>query len=141
MSRPVPDLPGYADAQAALRQRFGERVDFLHAASVTFPPGTAIDPETQMPYDPTVEPASSAVPTASAWCTIATKPSKVVPVTPGPIGFVESDDVMVATDLAASAVVSGAEHMVVRDERYLITAMKPDGIAGRQRWLTFGKRE
>lgn len=141
MSRPLPDIAGYADAQHALRERFGERVDFLFEASVTFPPGTAIDPETGEPYDPTIEPTSSAQATASALCTVATRPSKLEPVQPGPVGFLETDEVMVATDLTASASIEGAREMVVRDLRYLIEGMKPDGIAGEQRFLTWGKRE
>lgn len=141
MSRPLPDIAGYAEAQHALRERFGERVDFLFGASVTFPPGTAIDPETGQPYDPTIEPTSSAQVTASAWCTVAAKTSQQDPSQPGPLGFVETDQLMVATDLSASATIEGAREMIVRDERYLIEGMKPDGIAGQQRFLTFGKRE
>lgn len=139
--RPTPDIAGYADAQAVLRQRFGERVDFEFEATMTFPAGTPLDPETQRPYDPTVEPSASAQATASAWCTVAQKPSQTDPSVDGPVGFVESDKVMVAMDLTSSAAVEGAERMVVRGERYLIDGMKPDGISMRQRFLAFGKRE
>lgn len=52
----TPDLEGFRAAQAQLREQFGEDITFSAPASPTWPAGTPIDPETNRPYDPTIEP-------------------------------------------------------------------------------------
>ena len=54
----TPDLQGFRDAQSELRQLFGQDITFQAKAAATWPLGTPIDPETNEPYDPTIEPVS-----------------------------------------------------------------------------------
>jgi hypothetical protein len=46
---------------------------------------------------------------------------------------------MLIADIADRARCEGAAVVVVREGRYHVTSMKPDGIGGLQRWLTFGR--
>lgn len=136
----APDLAGFADAQERLRDHFGEVVVFLFPLERTYPPGTRIDPETQMPWDPTIEPSGTAQASASASCTVATRPFGKDDVEESALAGVERDHIMLAGDLELSSLASGAVDFEVRGDRYKVTSMRPDGIGGVQRWLTFGRK-
>lgn len=53
------DIAGFKDAQVRLREQFGHDVPFYFASASTWPPGTPMDPETGLPYDPTILPVAS----------------------------------------------------------------------------------
>lgn len=54
----VPDVSGFVEAQARLRDVLGTDVTFYVPTEIVWPAGTAIDPETGRPYDPMAEPES-----------------------------------------------------------------------------------
>jgi hypothetical protein len=54
----APDLVQFKDAQMRLNQALGQLVTFLVPNEPVWPPGTVLDPETNLPYDPTVVPTS-----------------------------------------------------------------------------------
>ena len=55
-----PSLTPFAEAQDRKRTLLGSPVTFLWPAVVTFPPWASLSPETGKPFDPTVQPVSSA---------------------------------------------------------------------------------
>jgi hypothetical protein len=61
---PQADLAGFADAQSRLRNQFAEEVTFMYPEQFAWPAGTPIDPETDEPYDPTVEPITASAASA-----------------------------------------------------------------------------
>lgn len=143
----TPNIAGFADAQHRLREAFGEPIDFvLPTSSVTFPPGTAIDPETGEPYDPTIHPTSSAAVTASALCNVVFhaigRMQLVGEQKSGPLGYEDQNHVLLIADYAASGAIHSAEEFRCRDEMFKVTAMKHDGIGSpHQRWLVYGRRK
>lgn len=136
----APDLAGFADAQHRLREAFGEPVIFLHPPVETWPPGTALDPETGRAYDPMIEPDTTAQASATVICDVATRPFSNDDVEVAPVGLVEREHQMLACDLGYASAASGAVEYEVRGARYAITSQRADGIGGLQRFLTFGRR-
>jgi hypothetical protein len=60
-----PDIAGWADAQDRLRQKLGTVVVFLIPPTLTpedYPADTSFDPETGLPFDPTIEHTSGEEP-------------------------------------------------------------------------------
>lgn len=140
----TPDYAGYREAQERLRELLGEPVVLLAPADRTYPPGTAIDPESGEPYDPLIEPTASAQASAQVTARVA---YKGVPSNPehadnlGALGWMEDSDVVAITGSAAASAASGAVSMVIRDERYEIRDSRFDGLAGIDRYLIFGAKE
>ncbi len=54
----TPDLVGFAAAQQRLREQMGVNATFSIPVAPVWPAGTALDPQTGRPHDPTVEPQS-----------------------------------------------------------------------------------
>lgn len=135
----APDLAGFRDAQQRKRQHFAEDVAFLGEVTMEFPDGTNIDPETGRPYDPVVEPTGSAQQTAVVPCEVAFNPTRGDPAEPTELGWVEHTDVLLICDVGYASATSGAKDVEVRGERYKVVAMKPDGLTGNDRLLTWGK--
>lgn len=139
-----PDIAGFADAGRRLRAAFGEPVVFLRPAVETWPPGTPLDPETGNPYDPMLEPTSSAQASAVVNCTVAARPfgqsGRAVDTESGALGMVERDHLMLACDLELASAASGAVSFEVRGDSYKVTSQRPDGIGELQRFLTFGRQ-
>lgn len=145
MRPPTPDLAGFAEAQDRLRAQQGEDVVFLQRAEVTFAPGVPLDPQTGRPYDPMVEPVASGQASATVRCGVAFRALSrsgqgAGEAAAGPIGFMETDHVMLNAPLAAASAIAGAVDFVLRGGRYQITAQKVDGIGGVTRRLIYGRR-
>lgn len=140
----TPDLAGYREAQERLRSVLGEPIVLLQAATRSYDPGVALDPETGEPYDPLIEPQESAQASAQVQGRIA---FRGVPGSPdaasmdSALGWMEDTDVAVITGSAAASAASGAVSMVIRDERYEIRTARFDGIVGTDRYLIFGEKE
>lgn len=141
----TPDLAGFTEAQRRGRELFGEDVVFLEAAEVTFAPDVPLDPETGEPFDPTVRPSASAQASAVVNCNVAFKAINRAgiggDVTGGALGEMERTHVMLIADIDDRATIEGAREFEVRGDRFLISSAKPDGIAGVQRMLVYGRRE
>lgn len=141
MTDVTPDHAGFRDAQRRLREHFGEPVEFLTPAVRTYPEGTALDPETGEPYDPTVRPITTSDGSATVSCTVAfrtTRPDGAADF--DAIGVVEEAHVMLIADIDDRGACEPADRFIVRAERYRIVAQKPDGVGGVQRWLVYGRR-
>lgn len=74
MDRPTPDLTGYREAQVKLIAELGNDVPFFLPTTTTYPAEAVLDPETSLPYDPSVLPTSSGFTSASVKCGIAIRP-------------------------------------------------------------------
>jgi hypothetical protein len=135
----APDLAGFTDAQQRLRERFGEPVVFLSDVQLQFAAGTQFDAETGMPYDPVLEPTASAQASATVRCDVAFR-AIGNEVDFSALGAVEQTHVMLIADIADRAACEPCDEFVCRGERFQVTAQKPDGIGGLQRWLVFGRR-
>lgn len=61
-----PDLDGFRDASVRLRGAMGRALWYLTPTPTTWPEGTALDPESGQPFDPTVVPLASGFSSASA---------------------------------------------------------------------------
>lgn len=133
------DLAGFADAQRRLRDQFGESVVFLQPPTFSFPAGTQIDPDSGQPFDPAVTPTASAQASAAVNCSVAFAAQDDAE-REGPAGFVDRTRVMLIADIADRDACEGAVTAVLRGENFQITSMKPDGIGGLQRWLTYARR-
>lgn len=54
----LPNIEGFRAAQQFLRDELGTEVPFHTPIAPAWPPGTKLDPQTQRPFDPTIEPIS-----------------------------------------------------------------------------------
>lgn len=143
MTGPAPDLAGFADAQRRLRGGFGEDVVFLLPEEVTFPPDVPIDPETGLPYDPTIKPIASGAASAVVNCDVAQRTTRLDVSggdNQGQLGVLTEGQVLLIADISASATIADAVRFEVRGDSYKVMSMRPDGIGGAQRWLTTGRR-
>jgi 3-dehydroquinate synthase class II len=61
-----PDLAGFRDASVRLRGAMGRPLWYMTPTPTTWPPGTALDPQSGQPYDPTIVPLASGFTSASA---------------------------------------------------------------------------
>lgn len=136
-----PDISGFAAAQTELRDQFGEDIVFLQETEVTFPPGTPVDPETGKPYDPAIEPTASGQASAVVKCNVAFR-SANESVEFGALGITEATRIMLICDLDDRDVIEPANEFICREERYAISAQRPDGLGPTlQRWLVYGRRK
>lgn len=140
----TPDLAGFVDAQQRLRDAFGEQITFLAEPSVTFPPGTPTDPETGKPYDPVIAATGSAQASAAVKCDVVFRAVNRAGVTGGEtfeaIGITDATHIMLIADISARTTIESCVDFDCRGERFKITAQKPDGVGGVQRWLIYGRR-
>jgi hypothetical protein len=137
----APDLEGFAEAQSRLRSLFGEPVVFINPPELVWPPGTKLDDETGMPYDPTIEPASTETDNRLAKGDVAARPFNAEDVEFAAPGMVEREHVMVAMDMPYASAASGATAFMVRGSEYKLTSSRPDGVGALQRFLAFGRRK
>lgn len=139
-----PDLAGFAAAQQELRDQFGEPVVFLGEASVTFPPGTPLDPETGTPYDPTIVASSSVAASAGVLCNIVFRAVNRAGVGGetdfAAPGIVEQNHIMCIAPSGAASAIVGSVSFLAREELYQVTATKFDGVGELQRILAYGRR-
>jgi hypothetical protein len=137
------NIAGFGDAQQRLRAQFGESAVFLQAPVFSYPGGTPIDPDTDRPYDPVIQPSASAQASATVNVSVsfvAQGRTSEDADREGPAGFADRTRVMLIADLADRPLCEGAVTVLLRDGRYQVTSMKADGIGELQRWLTYARR-
>lgn len=139
MRQPTPELAGFVDAQQRLRDHLGAEIIFYDEPVVTFPPGTPIDPETGVPFDPTVAGSAAAQASAAAQCSVAwgVQGKQILQ---SAAGVDDVTQVVLITASANAAPLASASEFDWNSERYAITAQKPD-IRWQARWLIFGRRK
>lgn len=129
---PTPDLEGFTDAQATLREKFGRDVTFLTYQGPSYASGVALDPQTQQPYDPTILPTASAVASASVRALkIYTPVFGGTDVVPSPIGILEEGQAVLSIypDHFNNANLNDAHEVEFLNERYKIESVDYDAIA------------
>src|SRR5437868_15181232 len=70
----LPDIAGFRQAQEELIDKLGQDVTFLLPQAATCPPGTALDPQTHRPFDPTIRPTSGPDAEVVIRCSIVYRP-------------------------------------------------------------------
>lgn len=136
MVRPEPDLTGYREAQLTLIAKLGGDVPFFSPTVTTWPPGTVLDPESGVPYDPTILPTASGFASASVRCGVAIRPvglsrrgiadDAVI----NALGLIEEGEgilIVPVADYDANNL-DAATQVEVHDDRWEITQRTPDGI-------------
>lgn len=141
---PEPDLAGFVEAQNRLRGQVGMDVIFEIPVAAVYPVGTALDPESGEPYDPTVVPESGGGTTE-----VTVRASTVFrPIRTGGEDFVEAGAAGVTRDRSAAVDVAigdfpqiaGATHFTISDMRFRITEEIPDGMtAAPDRRIIYGE--
>jgi hypothetical protein len=138
-----PDKAGFADAQRRLREAFGEPCTFRWPAVDTWPDGTPIDPLTERPYDPSIEPASEVQRTETVTCSVVFR--AVGRMQPEPvssaIGVLDANKIVLIADITDRNRIEGATEVDVRGERYVVDSTRPDGIGEMQRFLAYIRDE
>lgn len=119
----------FAAAMRRLTAQAGTDATFLlPGASGTYASGTQFDPETDMPFDPTLEPTGAGAP-IEVVKRVGTFFGTVSPDTvDSPIGIVEATDGMVIVNIEDWPDVEEATHVVIHDDRYKITLWRTDGF-------------
>jgi hypothetical protein len=128
--RPQPNLQGFADAQAALRDRFGQDVTFVIPTAATWTDPT--DPQTGQPFDPWGAPASGGGSTeVIKHISVVSRPLASVrdDAQATPIGRLASDDVAFIVPFEEWDDIAGATHAIWLDDRYKITEVRDDAMA------------
>lgn len=143
----TPDLDGFRDATVRMRAKLGKDIPFFTPVAGAYPPGTALDPESGEPFDPTIQQAGSGMTSQSVHCGVYPQPAPADfedSVKESALGAVDEADAVLDVapgdfdtknlDLATTVVISG--------ETYEITDTDRDGIAGVvHRVLVFCRKE
>jgi hypothetical protein len=133
-----PDLAGFRAAQDRARELFGEAVIMLAPVVVAeWPAGTALDPETNQPFDPTIQPVSSGQASASVNAVVMQRVPSDVAERATAIGDLSTYSLILDVSPADHALASAATRAVVRDDVYQVARWLPDGVKGTDRWLAF----
>jgi hypothetical protein len=142
---PSPDLTGFRDAMVTMRQEMGTDVPFFTRSNGTYPPGTAIDPETQEPFDPTVAESGSGWASASYRVGVYTAPvanDRTDDAVANPVGWFENGNIVLdmAPDDYASA--QDATEVEWNGYRYEISDVEGSEIRNvEHRKLVFARRK
>lgn len=128
-----PDLEGFRDAQITLREQFSQPVEFFTPTATTWPSGTQIDPETGVPYDPTIAPTASGYSTVTASAEVFRGQGAartVAEEVATAIGELETGEAVLAIDPADLADIQGSDFCEFDGEEWRITAAKDSDAIG-----------
>lgn len=137
-----PDITGFQEAQRRLRDKLGRVVKFYTPTPSSYPAGTALDPITGDPYDPTIDPTGSGYVVASAKVATVFAPLKTIrrDSTAGDaMGYRSIMNKDLIVDASDYPLCSGATMYELDDEFWTIVAVKADGVGAKQRYLVFGE--
>lgn len=129
-----PDLDGFRDASVRLRAAMGRPLWYLTPTPTTWPEGTALDPESGQPYDPTIVPLASGFSSASAQ-TLVVLPGatdRVAKEVEAAIGRIEVGDaalVLAAKDWDALDL-EDATGVVIYDDTWELADARFDSVGG-----------
>jgi hypothetical protein len=138
----VPNLAGFREAQERKRALLGEDITFFGEPTYTWPPGVPMDAQTGRPYDPVIEPLSSAAASAVIRCGVAHKAGEAqTEVETDALGLADRTKVMLIANAGAASAIEPMVRFQARTESFLIEAVKFDGVAGIDRVLVYGSRE
>jgi len=121
---PSPDLAGFRDAAVRMRAEMGSDVPFFTRTDGTYPPGTAIDPETGKPFDPAAPESGSAWGSASLRVGVYTRAlaaSREDDAVANAVGWFEEGHIVLDADPDEYAEVEDATEVEWNGERYEIS--------------------
>lgn len=125
---PTPDLAGFRDAQIRLIDGVGASVTFGVPTTVTWPASAAINPESGVPYDPRIAPASGGSASAvTVNAVISQSAGGADDQTAEAVGRMESADITLGIKPADRSSIEGATTVTVFGTLYRVREMKPLG--------------
>jgi hypothetical protein len=141
---PATELTDFQDAQDTLRAQLGAQVTFGTPTAPQWPVGTAINPDTSKPFDPTVVQTNSDFTYATITCLIIEK--KGSPLRPNADPYFEQSGARsgmdIILDVAAvdyRAAVVNATVFTVNGESFDISEARPFSVGAIvYRWLVYG---
>lgn len=134
----APNLTGFWAALKQKRAAFAEPVTFTRPAAHVWPPDTPIDPETGLPYDPVLAAQATETEEIEVPANVAIRGQEDADVNAA--GWFDNTHALAIVDLDRRGDVENATHFVARDVRYQIVVSRADGVAGDDRYLTYGRR-
>jgi hypothetical protein len=134
--RPKPNLAGFREAQSRLIQEFGEDLTWFFPVEKSWPPGTPIDPETNEPYDPTIQPLASGFTSAVVKAGVISRPiggarsalSDTIQVEP--IGQVKTETIVLSVDYETwiEEALDKATEVEVHSDRFRVNMTNEDQL-------------
>lgn len=138
-----PNIAGFSDAQARLRDKLGLDVRLLTPVTAAYASGTVLDPTTGQPYDPRIKPTASGFSSAMVRASVISEVLSVEDDTEtNAAGIFSSKSVVLDIAVGDWPLASAATEFEVFEQRYVIRDTQPDGFAQiTTRRLIFGERK
>lgn len=138
-----PDLEGFREAQERLRQNLGQEITFLVSSEKVWPEGTAIDPESGEPFDPTIDPETGGdITEVVITCIVVSRLIRGEPNEAGiegPQGVARGESAALIVGTADLVEIEGATDFILNDITYGIQEITSDGLTGVDRYICFGE--
>lgn len=135
---PAPDVAGFRAAQAKLRTVLGVDAVFEIAGTPTWPAGTPLDPETNRPYDPFLEPESSAADVEiTKRVSFVHRPLDAADPAATPIGSIDRGTAAVIVAEEDHVDVAAAGRVRVAGETWDLQAWRHDVALTVPRWIAY----
>lgn len=125
---PGPDADGFRDAQELLNDTLGEDVTFIVLEPKVWPAGTPLDPETGVPFDPTIKPESGGGEIATVIrCTpIEGRTRSLDRTEVGPSGVRDTEEIVFSVKDGDYPAIQDAVFVDHNGERYHVTDIRND---------------
>lgn len=144
----TPDFEGFAAAQRRLRESFGHDLRFYSPGEdPSWPPGTQLDPETDLPYDPTIEPVTGGDEViTTVRCSVVSRPMGLSKsgvdgdAKLKALGWVEEGGIVIIVDIEDWEYVRDATKVEYADETYAIRMRDHDYLGAAERYLLWAKQ-
>lgn len=138
-----PNIDGFVAAQNRLREKLGMDVTVYAPIAPTYPPGTILDPDSGLPYDPSIEPLGSGFVSDTLRASVLNKHLRPEDETEtNAAGIFQATSVVLNIAVDDWPRASAATEFEVLERRYVIRDAYPDGLGNRTtRWLIFGERK
>lgn len=133
-----PDLAGFKDAQVRLTESMGSLVVFLTPEETVWPSGAVIDPESNRPLDPWVQPESSGFASAAVKCSMVYGPIKGTgddQTVQSPIGPIREGEAAAIMFEDGYAQASGATRAIWKETNWTVSEFTKDETP--ERWIAF----
>jgi hypothetical protein len=137
------DIADFITATKGLRSGQGSPVTFLVPQEPTWPPGTAINPDTNTPYDAMVKRTNAEYDEVVKTCGVILKQAS--PLRPQsdirvePAGIMEAQDIILDVDSDDYPDIAEASDFMVNGQTYTVEERKPFSIGGQlYRYLIYG---
>lgn len=144
----APNFNAFRDAQRRLRENFGRPITFYApGTAAAWASGTQLDPETGLPFDPTIDPESGGDEvTTVVSCNVVSRPMGLSQrgiddsTKQKAIGFMEQGGIVVIVDIEDWHLVSSATELDYADERYKVTQTDHDYLGPVERYLIWARQ-